>query len=176
MTPFDMLELLGFVLMAAQMGWIVMLHRRLGALRGALDGAPEVMAQIDAAARRLDEASGASLAAVKEKVAELDAKTQASVAKIQEFDAVTRKAKSVADRLERALRTGRPLVPAAPAALPRERVEPLGFAELMQARQAQGTQAEADAEDPAPAELAQRILAAQMPLAGAEAAASRAAG
>jgi hypothetical protein len=131
-------------------------------LRSTLSTAGDVVQQIDAAARRLDESSGTALAAVKEKLAELDRKTAASAAKTQEFDAVTRKAQAAADRLERALRSGRGRIPPATGTVPREQVEPLGFTEHMAARSG-GAAAENDA---VPHELIQRILAAQMPLGG----------
>lgn len=160
MTTFAMLEVVGFALMAAQTGWIVMLHRRLGELRSSLSTAPDVVASIDAAARRHDETSGTALASVKEKIAELDRKSALFTTKAAEFDAVTKKAQSAADRLERALRSGKGRIPPAPVPAPREGVEPLGFSEHMAAR---GSAPPPESEA-LPHELIQRILSAQMPL------------
>lgn len=160
MTLIAMLEVAGFALVAAQTGWIVMLHRRLGELRGSLSTAPDVAAALDAAARRLDDASGTTLASVKEKIAELDRKSAAFTTKAAEFDAVTKKAQAAADRLERALRSGKGRIPPPLAPAPREGVEPLGFSEHMAARGA----APIPESEALPHELIQRILSAQMPL------------
>lgn len=161
MTLMQMLDLLGLSVVAAQTGWIVMLHRRLGALRTTLASAGEVVGQMDRAARLLDESSGGALATVKDKLGELDRKTAACRSAIQDMDACTVKAKDVAARLERALRSSPALrTYNRPAPMPREKAEPLGFDEHVRARAEAAIEVESETHD----QLVQRILTAQMPI------------
>ncbi|MFC7611442.1 hypothetical protein [Teichococcus aestuarii] len=126
MTLTQILDASALTVLAAQAGWIALLYRRMGRLRSALEGAGEVIAQLDEASRRLDASAGGIVQKVRDGIAEVDSKITACRRLSQELSAASRNAEEVALRLDRALRQNRKLNAARAAAPPRELVEPLG--------------------------------------------------
>lgn len=155
----QILDAAALAVLAAQSGWIVLLYRRMGRLRVALDSAGDVIAQLDAASKRLDTSAGGIVQKVKDGIGEVDGKIQACRRVAQELTAASRQAEEVAARLDQALRQNRKLQAARAAAPPRELAEPLGLAERLAGR---GTPAlEAGAAAPrlaAPSTLASVLL------------------
>ncbi|MBK1660029.1 hypothetical protein [Paracraurococcus ruber] len=124
----QMLDAAGIVLLVGQAGWIGLLYRRMGSLRGALDSAGEVIEQLDAASQRLDASAGGIARKVRDGVAEVDAKLTSCRKVAQELTVASRNAEEIATRLDQAVRQTKRVTAARAAALPREEVEPLGFA------------------------------------------------
>lgn len=137
MTLTQILDASALTVLAAQAGWIALLYRRMGRLRSALEGAGEVIAQLDEASRRLDASAGGIVQKVRDGIAEVDSKITACRRLSQELSAASRNAEDVALRLDQALRQNRKLHAARAAAPPRELVEPLGLAERLSTRPAQ---------------------------------------
>jgi hypothetical protein len=139
----QILDAAALAVLAAQSGWIVLLYRRMGRLRVALDSAGDVITQLDAASKRLDTSAGGIVQKVKDGIGEVDGKIQACRRVAQELTAASRQAEEVAARLDQALRQNRKLQAARAAALPRELAEPLGLAERLAGRGAPVLEAEA---------------------------------
>jgi hypothetical protein len=74
MTFVQILDAAALAVLAAQSGWIVMLYRRMGRLRVALDSAGDVIGQLDAASKRLDASAGGIAQKVKDGIGEVDGK------------------------------------------------------------------------------------------------------
>jgi hypothetical protein len=134
MNSAQILDAAALAVLAAQSGWIVLLYRRMGRLRVALDSAGDVIGQLDAASRRLDTSAGGIVQKVKDGIGEVDGKIQACRRVAQELTAASRQAEEVAARLDQALRQNRKLQNARAAAPPRELAEPLGLAERLAGR------------------------------------------
>ncbi|PHK93703.1 hypothetical protein CR162_17090 [Pseudoroseomonas rhizosphaerae] len=134
MTLTQILDASALAVLAAQGGWIVLLYRRMGRLRAALEGAGAVIAQLDDASRRLDASAGGIVQKVRDGIAEVDSKITACRRLSQELSTASRNAEDVALRLDQALRQNRKLQAARAAAPPRELVEPLGLAERLSAK------------------------------------------
>jgi hypothetical protein len=130
----QILDAAALAVLAAQSGWIVLLYRRMGRLRVALDSAGDVVGQLDAASKRLDASSGTIVQKVRDGIGEVDGKIQACRRVAQELTAASRQAEEVAARLDQALRQNRKLQAARAAAPPRELAEPLGLAERLAGR------------------------------------------
>jgi hypothetical protein len=139
----QILDAAALAVLAAQSGWIVLLYRRMGRLRVALDSAGDVITQLDAASKRLDTSAGGIVQKVKDGIGEVDGKIQACRRVAQELTAASRQAEEVAARLDQALRQNRKLQAARAAAPPRELAEPLGLAERLAGRGAPVLEAEA---------------------------------
>jgi PAS domain-containing protein len=139
----QILDAAALAVLAAQSGWIVLLYRRMGRLRVALDSAGDVITQLDAASKRLDTSAGGIVQKVKDGIGEVDGKIQACRRVAQELTAASRRAEEVAARLDQALRQNRKLQAARAAAPPRELAEPLGLAERLAGRGAPVLEAEA---------------------------------
>ncbi|MFC4167949.1 hypothetical protein [Teichococcus aestuarii] len=144
MTLTQILDASALTVLAAQAGWIALLYRRMGRLRSALEGAGEVIAQLDEASRRLDASAGGIVQKVRDGIAEVDSKITACRRLSQELSAASRNAEEVALRLDQALRQNRKLNAARAAAPPRELVEPLGLADRLSARPAPAFPASAE--------------------------------
>ncbi|MFC7611566.1 hypothetical protein [Teichococcus aestuarii] len=144
MTLTQILDASALTVLAAQAGWIALLYRRMGRLRSALEGAGEVIAQLDEASRRLDASAGGIVQKVRDGIAEVDSKITACRRLSQELSAASRNAEEVALRLDQALRQNRKLNAARAAAPPRELVEPLGTADRLSARPAPAFPASAE--------------------------------
>jgi len=136
MTLTQILDASALAVLAAQAGWIGLLYRRMGRLRAALDGAGDVIGQLDAASRRLDNAAGGIVQKVRDGIGEVDSKLGACRRLVQELATASRQAEEVAARLDQALRQNRRLNSARAAAPPRELAEPLGLAERLAGRPA----------------------------------------
>lgn len=136
MTFVQILDAAALAVLAAQSGWIVMLYRRMGRLRVALDSAGDVIGQLDAASKRLDASAGGIVQKVKDGIGEVDGKITACRRVAQELTAASRQAEEVAARLDQALRQNRKLQHARAAAPPRELAEPLGLAARLAGRPA----------------------------------------
>ncbi|MBC9207765.1 hypothetical protein IBL26_13045 [Roseomonas aerophila] len=134
MTFVQILDAAALAVLAAQSGWIVMLYRRMGRLRVALDSAGDVIGQLDAASKRLDASAGGIVQKVKDGIGEVDGKITACRRVAQELTAASRQAEEVAARLDQALRQNRKLQHARAAAPPRELAEPLGLAARLAGR------------------------------------------
>jgi PAS domain-containing protein len=139
----QILDAAALAVLAAQSGWIVLLYRRMGRLRVALDSAGDVITQLDAASKRLDTSAGGIVQKVKDGIGEVDGKIQACRRVAQELTAASRQAEEVAARLDQALRQNRKLQAARAAAPPHELAEPLGLAERLAGRGAPVLEAEA---------------------------------
>ncbi|MDO9713394.1 hypothetical protein [Paracraurococcus lichenis] len=153
----QMLDAAGLVLLVGQAGWIGLLYRRMGSLRGALDSAGEVIEQLDAASQRLDASAGGIARKVRDGVAEVDAKLITCRKVAQELTTASRNAEEIATRLDQAVRQSRRVTAARVTAPPREEVEPLGFTRRL-------APARPDA-DPAAGQEAGRLLARDLTLA-----------
>lgn len=136
MTYLQILDAAALAVLAAQSGWIVMLYRRMGRLRVALDSAGDVIGQLDAASKRLDNSAGGIVQKVKDGIGEVDSKISACRKVAQELTAASRQAEEIAARLDQALRQNRKLQTARAAAPPRELAEPLGLAARLAGRHA----------------------------------------
>lgn len=136
MNTTQILDATALAVLAAQSGWIAMLYRRMGRLRTALDSAGDVIAQLDAASRRLDASAGGIAQKVRDGIGEVDGKITACRRVAQELNAASRQAEEVAARLDQALRQNRKLQTARAAAPPRALAEPLGLAERLAGRPA----------------------------------------
>jgi hypothetical protein len=134
MTLTQMLDAAALLLLAAQAGWILLLYRRMGRLREALQGAGAVILQLDEASRRLDASAGGIVQKVRDGIAEVESKIHACRRVAQELNAASRQAEDVAAKLDQSLRQNRKLQQARAAAPPRELVEPLGLAERLSER------------------------------------------
>lgn len=134
MTFVQILDAAALAVLAAQSGWIVLLYRRMGRLRVALDSAGDVIGQLDAASRRLDASAGGIVQKVKDGIGEVDGKITACRRVAQELNAASRQAEEIAARLDQALRQNRKLQAARAAAPPRELAEPLGLAARLAGR------------------------------------------
>ncbi|MCG7361940.1 hypothetical protein MHZ93_11785 [Roseomonas sp. ACRSG] len=157
----QILDAAALAVLAAQSGWIVLLYRRMGRLRVALDSAGDVIAQLDAASRRLDNSAGGIVQKVRDGIGEVDGKIQACRRVAQELTAASRQAEEVAARLDQALRQNRKLQAARAAAPPRELAEPLGLAERLAGRGAPASLLDAEVDKPllaAPAPLSSVLL------------------
>ncbi|MBO1076060.1 hypothetical protein [Roseomonas marmotae] len=170
MTFVQILDAGAIAVLVAQSGWILLLYRRMGRLRVALDSAGDVIDQLDAASRRLDGSAGGIVQKVKDGIGEVDSKIQACRRVAQELTAASRQAEEVAARLDQALRQNRRLQAARAAAPPRELAEPLGLAERLAGRAPPLLELAATplpghpASDEVLAELAvERLLAREMP-------------
>ncbi|MXP65595.1 hypothetical protein E0493_19795 [Roseomonas sp. M0104] len=136
MTLTQILDASALAALVAQAGWIGLLYRRMGRLRAALEGAGDVIGQLDAASRRLDHSAGGIVQKVRDGIGEVDSKLGACRRLVQELSTASRQAEEVAARLDQALRQNRKLQSARAAAPPRELVEPLGLAERLAGRPA----------------------------------------
>ncbi|MBC9177926.1 hypothetical protein [Pseudoroseomonas ludipueritiae] len=157
----QILDAAALTVLAAQSGWIVLLYRRMGRLRVALDSAGDVIEQLDAASRRLDNSAGGIVQKVRDGIGEVDGKIQACRRVAQELTAASRQAEEVAARLDQALRQNRKLQAARAAAPPRELAEPLGLAERLAGRGAPASVLDAEVDKPllaAPAPLSSVLL------------------
>jgi hypothetical protein len=154
----QILDAAALAVLAAQSGWILLLYRRMGRLRVALDSAGDVIGQLDAASKRLDHSAGGIVQKVKDGIGEVDGKIQACRRVAQELTAASRQAEEVAARLDQALRQNRKLQHARAAAPPRELAEPLGLAERLAGRIAPLPVLEAVAVQAAPPALAAPAL------------------
>ncbi|WBV45550.1 hypothetical protein [Pseudoroseomonas cervicalis] len=132
----QMLDAAALLVLGAQAVWILLLYRRMGRLRAALEGAGAVIGQLDEASRRLDASAGGIVDKVRDGIAEVDSKIGACRKLMQELNGASRQAEEVAARLDQALRQNRKLQQARAAAPPRELVEPLGLAERLSGRPA----------------------------------------
>lgn len=133
MTLLQVLDATGLVVLAVQAVWILLLYRRMGRLRIALEGAGDVIGQLDDASRRLDLSAGGIVQKVKDGIAEVDSKILTCRRLAQDLTAASRQAEDVAARLDQALKMNRKLQTARAATPPRELVEPLGLAERLAA-------------------------------------------
>lgn len=127
----QILDATALVVLAAQSGWILLLYRRMGRLRLALEGAGAVILQLDEAARRLDGSAGGIVQKVRDGIAEVDSKINACRRVAQELNAASRNAEDVAAKLDQSLRQNRRLQQARAGTPPREMVAPLGLAERL---------------------------------------------
>lgn len=130
----QILDASALAVLAAQAGWIGLLYRRMGRLRTALEGAGEVVGQLDEASRRLDDSAGGIVRKVRDGLAEVDSKIGTCRRLAQDLTSASRHAEEVATRLDQALRQNRRLQSARAAAPPRELAEPLGLAERLASR------------------------------------------
>jgi hypothetical protein len=137
MTLLQILDAAGLVVLTAQGGWILLLYRRMGRLRSALESAGDVVGSLDEASRRLDASAGGIVGRVREGIAEIDSKIVSCRKLSQDLSVSARNAEEVAARLDQALRLNRRLQQARAAAPPRELVAPLGLAERLSAAPAE---------------------------------------
>jgi hypothetical protein len=137
MTLLQILDASGLVVLTAQGGWILLLYRRMGRLRSALESAGDVVGSLDEASRRLDASAGGIVGRVRDGIAEIDSKILSCRKLSQDLSVSARNAEEVATRLDQALRLNRRLQQARAAAPPRELVAPLGLAERLSAAPAE---------------------------------------
>jgi hypothetical protein len=124
-----MLNLAGLVLMILVAGHTIVLHRRLTRLRGALAEAGTVLPSLDASVGRMSEVVDGFAQRLQTDLAAVEARLSAARRAASELASVNRSAEEASTHLDRLLRQHRRLEDVRATAVPREFVEPKGFAE-----------------------------------------------
>lgn len=122
------LNLAGLVLMVVVACYTIVLHRRLTRLRAALHEAGTVLPSLDASVGRMSEVIAGFTQRLQTDLAAVEARLAAARRVAAELAAVNRSAEETSLNLDRLLRQHRRLEDR-PAPVPREFVEPKGFAE-----------------------------------------------
>jgi hypothetical protein len=124
-----MVNAAGLLLVAVVAVHSLVLHLRLNRLRGALAEAGRVLPSLDASVARMVDVAGGFTERLQDDLAEVETRLAASRRVAAELASVSRTADEAACQLDRLLRQHRRLEGARAAAVPRELVEPKGFAE-----------------------------------------------
>lgn len=124
-----MMNAAGLLLVTVVAVHSVILHLRLRRLRAALAEAGRVLPSLDASVSRMVDVAGGFSERLQSDVAAVDTRLAASRRVAAELASVSRSANEVACELDRLLRQHRRLEGARAAAVPRELIEPKGFAE-----------------------------------------------
>jgi len=119
----------GFLLVTVVAIHSVVLHLRLNRLRAALAEAGRVLPSLDASVARMVDVAGGFSDRLQGDLAAVEARLAASRRVATELASVSRTADEAACQLDRLLRQHRRLEGARAVAIPRELVEPKGFAE-----------------------------------------------
>jgi hypothetical protein len=117
------------VLVSAIAVHAVILHVRLGRLRTALSEMGSVLPEFDASVNRIAAMADGFTVKVSAELESIEARLQAARRLSVELASASREAEEAAAQIGRALRQTRRPEPARASALPREMVEPKGFAE-----------------------------------------------
>jgi hypothetical protein len=123
------MNLAGLVLMIAVACHTIVLHRRLTRLRGALAEAGTVLPSLDASVGRMSQVVDGFAQRLQSDLAAVEARLTAARRIAAELASVNRSAEEVSVHLDRLLRQHRRMEDVRAAAVPREFVEPKGFAE-----------------------------------------------
>ncbi len=119
----------GFLLVTIVAVHSVLLHVRLNRLRGALAEAGRVLPSLDASVDRMVHVAGSFTERLQSDLATVETRLAASRRVANELASVSRTADEAACQLDRLLRQHRRLEDVRAAAIPRELIEPKGFAE-----------------------------------------------
>jgi hypothetical protein len=144
----------GLLLVAVVAVHSTVLHLRLNRLRGALAEAGRVLPSLDASVARMTDVAGGFIERLQSDLETVETRLVAARRVAAELASVNRTADEAACQLDRLLRQHQRVESARAAALPRELVEPKGFAEragLPRAGAASTPQNAADATMPAAA-------------------------
>jgi hypothetical protein len=123
------LNLAGLVLMLVVACHSIVLHRRLTRLKRALSDAGTVVPSLDASVGRMSEVFGGFASKLQGDLTTIETRLAAARRAAAELASVNRSAEEASQHLDRLLRQHRRLEDVRAAALPRELVEPKGFAE-----------------------------------------------
>ncbi len=124
-----MVNAAGFLLVAVVAVHSVVLHVRLNRLRGALAEAGRVLPSLDASVARMTDVAGGFTERLQSDLATVETRLSAARRVAAELASVNRTADEAACQLDRLLRQHQRVESVRAAALPRELVEPKGFAE-----------------------------------------------
>ena len=152
----------GFLLVAVVAVHSTVLHVRLNRLRGALAEAGRVLPSLDASVARMTDVAGGFIEQLKSDLETVETRLAAARRVAAELASVNRTADEAACHLDRLLRQHQRVESARAAALPRELVEPKGFAERAGLPRAGATSTPRDAASatmPAGAALAELAVA-----------------
>jgi hypothetical protein len=119
----------GFLLVAVVAVHSTVLHIRLNRLRGALAEAGRVLPSLDASVARMTDVAGGFVERLQSDLETVETRLAAARRVAAELASVNRTADEAAVHLDRLLRQHQRVETARAAALPRELVEPKGFAE-----------------------------------------------
>jgi hypothetical protein len=123
------LNLAGLVLMIVVACHTIMLHRRLTRLRGALAEAGTVLPSLDASVGRMSEVVNGFAQRLQTDLSAVEARLASARRVAAELASVNRSAEEASMNLDRLLRQHRRMEDVRPTPIPREFVEPKGFAE-----------------------------------------------
>jgi len=123
------LNLAGLTLMIVVACHTIILHRRLTRLRGALAEAGTVLPSLDASVGRMSEVVDGFANRLQSDLAAVEARLAAARRVAAELASVNRTAEEASVHLDRLLRQHRRMEDVRATAIPREFVEPKGFAE-----------------------------------------------
>jgi hypothetical protein len=124
-----MVNAAAFLLVAVVAVHSFVLHLRLNRLRGALAEAARVLPSLDASVARMTDVAGGFTERLQGDLATVEARLTAARRVAAELASVNRTADEAACQLDRLLRQHQRVETVRAAALPRELVEPKGFAE-----------------------------------------------
>ncbi|MGA3003412.1 MAG: hypothetical protein ABSE20_16995 [Acetobacteraceae bacterium] len=123
------LNLAGLLLMIIVACHTIVLHRRLTRLRGALAEAGTVLPSLDASVGRMSEVVNGFAQRLQTDLGAVEARLAAARRVAAELASVNRSAEEASVNLDRLLRQHRRMEDVRPVPIPREFVEPKGFAE-----------------------------------------------
>lgn len=112
-------------------GYALLLHHRMGRLRRALAEAGQILPALDAAVARMTDTAGSFSGRVQTEMQAVDGRIAGVKRLAGELAQSSRTAEEMLAKLDQQLRQARRVETARSAAVPRERVEPKGFAERM---------------------------------------------
>jgi hypothetical protein len=127
------LNAVGFLLLAVVALHSIMLHVRLRRLRSALADAGRVLPALDASVSRMADIADGFAQRLQNDLSAVEVRLAASRRMSAELASANRTAEEAACALDRLLRQHRRLEGVRPAPIPREQVEPKGFAERIAA-------------------------------------------
>src|SRR5476651_1159741 len=123
------LNVAGVLLMIGVACHTIILHRRLTRLRGALAEAGTVLPSLDASVGRMSEVVNGFAQRLQTDLSAVEARLASARRVAAELASVNRTAEEASVNLDRLLRQHRRMEDGRPAPIPREFVEPKGFAE-----------------------------------------------
>jgi hypothetical protein len=128
-----LLEIIVLALLVVVVVHAAFLHLRISRLRRALTDASQVLPSLDAAVARMGDAAGGFARRVQTDLESLDMRIANARRLATELGVASRTAEDMMSGLDRQIRQNRRLEGARAAAIPRELVEPKGFAERLNA-------------------------------------------
>ncbi|CAH2605535.1 protein of unknown function (plasmid) [Rhodovastum atsumiense] len=144
------LDVTSLVLLSVVLCHAGFLHMRLTRLRRALAEAGDVLPSVDAAVARLGDAASGFARRVQTDLEAVDGRLAGARRTATDLATASRAAEDLASQLERQVRQSRRLEGARAAAIPRELVEPKGFAERIGAAALEASRSDTVVSLPAP--------------------------